>query len=164
MTPETRHNTDDRRRLEPTDGTIIHGAGQSDEAFAEYRRAVGETPPMLYMSYCGLRHDPRDRLNALNERLRQYANLYLVPQIGLSMTRDGSPAEHYEAATRRGAARRTIAGSLVRAVLLLHGIKGFSYISWDWSEYEQWRTWADGCISACPRKPPPANPLIERNA
>lgn len=84
------------RRLEPEAGRILHGAGQSPEAFLEYLDAIGdEYTPLLYMMYTGLKGDPA-RFQAKLARMNELVPRSLVPQIGLSMTTDGSPEEHYE--------------------------------------------------------------------
>ena len=46
-----------RRRLEPEGRRVIHGAGQSPDAFRRYVEAMGDSPPMIYMAYCGLKGD-----------------------------------------------------------------------------------------------------------
>lgn len=90
-----RTEVDYQRRLEPAAGKVLHGAGQSDAAFGAYCRAL-DTPPVLYMTYCGLRGDVNGFFQTLTDHLAGYPDLHLIPQIGLSMTRDGSPAQHYE--------------------------------------------------------------------
>ncbi|MFP4510135.1 MAG: glycosyl hydrolase [Spirochaetaceae bacterium] len=84
------------RRFEPEAGRILHGAGQSPEAFVEYVEALGaEYTPLLYMLYTGLRGDP-SRLEAKLREMDALLPVRLVPQIGLSMTVDGTPEKHYE--------------------------------------------------------------------
>ena len=84
---------DTGRRLEPH-GTILHGAGQSAEAFAGYAARFSSTPPALYMTYCGLDRDTAAFLRRLGAALADHPGL--IPQIGLAMTHDGHPDEHYE--------------------------------------------------------------------
>jgi len=93
---------DDGRTLEPRAGGIIHGAGQSDSEFASYCSAL-KHQPILYMTYVGLKRNMDDYFTRLAALLAQYPDSYLIPQIGLSMTRDGSPEEHYEQQVAAGA-------------------------------------------------------------
>lgn len=84
-----------RHRLEPADGRVLHGAGQDPQAFVDYVAALPDTPPALYMAYVGLDGNVArwaDRLAAELARLP----MHVIPQIGLGMTHDGKPAEHYE--------------------------------------------------------------------
>lgn len=84
------------RRFEPDAGRILHGAGQSPEAFTEYVQALGEEyTPLLYMLYTGLKGDP-SKLASKLEHMDTLLPVHLVPQIGLSMTVDGTPEKHYE--------------------------------------------------------------------
>lgn len=83
------------RRLEPRRHCILHGAGQSPDAFAEYFEAVGPTKPMIYMTYVALKADQRGYFERLQRELGKYP-VFLVPQIGLGMTRGGKPELHYE--------------------------------------------------------------------
>jgi len=89
-------------KFEPPDGTVLHGAGQSEAAFDEYYGLLKDTPPAIYMVYAGLR-PPRDHA-AWNEpqtpgeeqrskvishipgALAHYVDEYpnLIPQIGIS--------------------------------------------------------------------------------
>ena len=86
------------KRLEPKGDRVIHGAGQSDEEFRRYFETVGQTKPLVYMSYLGLRGgDPAGFFARLKTRLDAYpSGTFLIPQIGLSMTKDGAPEQHYE--------------------------------------------------------------------
>ncbi len=88
-------------KFEPPDGKVLHGAGQSPEAFDEYFQLLKDTPPAIYMIYTRLR-PPRDHAawhepqtageaerakieNPLPGRLAHYVEKYpnLIPQIGL---------------------------------------------------------------------------------
>lgn len=86
--------------LEPESG-VLHGAGQSPEEFARYLTVVeGVGRPLLSMMYISA----RDRSGRSLEKWRSQwepnlsatPDLPLMPQIGLSMTRDGTPEDHYE--------------------------------------------------------------------
>lgn len=83
------------RRLEPAQ-SVIHGAGQSPDAFEQYYNSVEHCKPMIYMCYCGLKSVTDRFFISLKEQLNRYNDICLIPQIGLSMTKDGSPEEHYE--------------------------------------------------------------------
>ena len=90
MIPRSNFN----RRLEPAAG-ILHGAGQSPEAFAAYVAAVWPYRPCIYMTYIGMKENIPAYFEQLNAQLRPYSS-GLIPQIGLGMTTDGKPEEHYE--------------------------------------------------------------------
>ncbi len=90
------------QKLEPAAGKILHGAGQSSHEFYNYYQALN-TPPLIYMSYCGLRGDIEAFFDRLIAQLEQYPDRFLIPQIGLSMTKDGAPEEHYEHRVAAGA-------------------------------------------------------------
>lgn len=83
--------------LEPG-GQVWHGAGQSPEAFAAYTAAMESgAAPALCMTYVGLNHLAQGRLlKGLRAYAAAHPGLDLIPQIGLSMTTDGSPEKHYE--------------------------------------------------------------------
>ncbi len=93
--------TNFRARLEPSTG-VLHGAGQSQDAFAEYVKAVGpEQHPAVFMYYLGLQHYRSNRLAGLRRYYESYG-LDLLPQIGLAFTQDGSPELCYDDAVRKG--------------------------------------------------------------
>jgi len=91
---------DTGRLLEPC-GTILHGAGQSPPAFADYCARFAATPPCISMYYCGLKKHPAPFFERLAADLALYPTA-LIPQIGLSMTHDGHPEERYEHEVARG--------------------------------------------------------------
>ncbi len=80
-------------RLEPQ-GLLMHGAGQSRDAFSAYWNAmpVGGQP-MVYMYYISLKGLAPNWADALKTQLLAYPNVFLIPQIGLSMT-DGVGANY----------------------------------------------------------------------
>jgi hypothetical protein len=84
------------RRLEPRGHRVLHGAGQSPEAFAQYTAALGDSRPLIFMTYCGLKTDLAKYFDSLAGWLQPWSNPLVIPQIGLSMTKDGSPEQHYE--------------------------------------------------------------------
>lgn len=86
--------------LEPAD-TVLHGAGQSPEAFGTYVQLLEaqQTLPLIYMTYVGVKSSPeklRQWVAGQSKAMNAWPTLPLMPQIGLSMTRDGTPEEHYE--------------------------------------------------------------------
>ncbi len=81
------------RRLEPTGNIILHGAGQSPEAFQNYWAAVAGHKPLLYMSYVSFKDDLPQYFQRLQSELATYAPYILLPQIGLFMN-GGGLAEH----------------------------------------------------------------------
>ncbi len=88
------------RPLEPT-ASVLHGAGQSPDAFLAYCDLLRaqETLPLVYMTYLGIRSSPegiRKYVQRLEEQVNAHPTLPLMPQIGLSMTTDGTPEQHYE--------------------------------------------------------------------
>jgi hypothetical protein len=90
-------------RLEPAGG-LMHGAGQSPDAFVAYRDAMPpDGRPMVYMHYVGLAGLQPDWADALKAELRRHPDEFVVPQIGLSMTVDGTPSAHYEHLVAAGA-------------------------------------------------------------
>lgn len=89
-------------RLEPENG-VMTGAGQSDDAFKAYWDLMeDDAKPLFFMSYQGLKdcNDPY-WVDPLKRELDKY-DKYIIPQIGLSMTVDGQPEEHYEGYVARG--------------------------------------------------------------
>ncbi|MFM2092791.1 MAG: hypothetical protein RLZZ127_3280 [Planctomycetota bacterium] len=86
---------DHRARLEPAAG-ILHGAGQDPVAVRDYTAAVGaERAPLIWMTYAGLNGNLA-RWGAGLARDLAAAPGWMIPQIGLSMTRDSHPEDHYE--------------------------------------------------------------------
>lgn len=68
------------RRLEPRGPYVLHGIGQTTDAFREYTAQMGENKPAVIMWYwLGKTH--RDTLDALMEK----TGIYLIPQIGIQM-------------------------------------------------------------------------------
>lgn len=87
--------TDFNARLEP-DNKIISGAGQSRKAFKNYTTVMDSTTqPVLYMTYTDLKGKKFKDYDFISNECKQYS-WFIIPQIGLSMTKDGSPEKHYE--------------------------------------------------------------------
>jgi hypothetical protein len=92
-------------RLEPSGHRVLHGAGQSPDEFRDYFNGVGEHKPAIYMTYVGLREKPAEisrYFSGIKKDLESYGQVYLIPQIGLSMTSDGHPERHYEDKVAKG--------------------------------------------------------------
>lgn len=92
-----------RKRLEPTEGIILHGGGSGDGDFDLYIAYMNGTSPSVFMTYLGL-----DSLNQtaegqvakwfsdLNSTLASYGNAsdwYVIPQLGLSLPHHGQEKE-----------------------------------------------------------------------
>ena len=91
---QTRLNTG--ALLEPV-GKIINGAGQDPAAFINYWNGMhAQSKPAIYMTYVSLRNVTSDWADGLKGEVMRHAGKFVIPQIGLSMTVDGTPAEHYE--------------------------------------------------------------------
>lgn len=91
----------EKAKFEPPDGKVLHGAGQSPDAFDEYYELLKDTPPAIYMIYAGLRpprdhaawHEPQtpgeeQRAKVISHipgKLAHYVEKYpdLIPQIGM---------------------------------------------------------------------------------
>lgn len=85
------------RRLEPDGHAILHGAGQSPDAFATYAAHMTPYHPFFFMTYLGMKGRSPEKVTVrLQEELAAHAPQALGVQMGLSMTRDGTPEEHYE--------------------------------------------------------------------
>ncbi len=91
--------------LEPPD-TVIHGAGQSADAFLNYVQALGTgRRPVIYKAYIGLKDSMGGFFDNLKTQCDYYASAcgdYLIPEIGLSMTTDGHSTSHYEGEVAAG--------------------------------------------------------------
>ncbi len=84
------------RRLEPRGDRVIHGAGSRAAGLGRDTGVIGPTKPAVYMTYVGLKGDVSGYFTKLRAQLHEYKDTFLLPQIGLSMTTDGSPERHYE--------------------------------------------------------------------
>lgn len=99
------------RRLEPPGSQVLHGAGQSPDAFLEYFGAVGANKPKLYMTYTELRANLPMYFERLTSELAACESYHLIPQLGLLMTgvaddphnqQEHQPERHYEEAVAAG--------------------------------------------------------------
>jgi hypothetical protein len=91
---QTRLNTG--ALLEPV-GKIINGAGQDPAAFVNYWNVMHpQDKPAIFMTYIGLRDVTSDWADGLKIDLMRNVGKFVIPQIGLSMTVDGTPSVHYE--------------------------------------------------------------------
>lgn len=76
------------RRLEPTGNAVLHGAGQSTTAFANYVNAVGRNhTPALFMTYINLTQSEesiRIHLARLDEERMEHDGT-VIPQIGIGL-------------------------------------------------------------------------------
>jgi hypothetical protein len=91
--PEPRHYY--RAKLEPV-AHVLHGAGQcSSQDVVDYAKTLESYDPAIFMDYCGVKNAGTNFANNLKKKLDEFPK-YTVVQMGLSMTRDGKPEEHYE--------------------------------------------------------------------
>ncbi len=81
-------------RLEPRGG-LVHGAGESTEAFAAYWNTMpAGRRPLVYMYYIDLRNLPPTWADELKTTLLRYRDAFVIPQVGLAMTT--LQGDHYE--------------------------------------------------------------------
>jgi hypothetical protein len=81
--------------LEPQ-GKIINGAGQDQASYMNYWNVMHtQNKPLIYMTYINLRDVTSDWTDGLKANLMLNGQ-FQIPQIGLSMTVDGTPSAHYE--------------------------------------------------------------------
>ena len=82
---------------------VLSGAGQSSPAFKEYVLAMDKsTRPVMYMNYVGLKNT---NFNGWYKKEKAILDGYpwmIMPQIGLSMTTNGKPEQHYEDKVAQG--------------------------------------------------------------
>ena len=73
-------------KFEPPDSRVLHGAGQSPDAFRRYWDALPGTQPAVFMIYFGAH-----KLDSVQKQLDRYFDNYplLIPQIGLSFAGEG---------------------------------------------------------------------------
>lgn len=82
--------------LEPQD-KIINGAGQDLASYKNYWNVMHvNNKPLIYMTYVMLRDATSDWADGLKSELMSNPDKFQIPQIGLSMTFDGTPSKHYE--------------------------------------------------------------------
>jgi uncharacterized protein (TIGR03437 family) len=124
-------------RLEPQ-GVLMHGAGQSPDAFAAY---TGVMPagrhPMVYMHYISLRGLQASWSDDLKAQLAAYPDVFVIPQIGLSMTTGVS--DHYEADVASGAYDAQIANlveGLRRLATPVYLRIGYEFNGLTWNGYK----------------------------
>jgi uncharacterized protein (TIGR03437 family) len=127
-------------RLEPQ-GVLMHGAGQSTDAFAAY---TGIFPagrqPMVYMYYTSLAGLTANWSDDLKAQLMAYPNVFLIPQIGLNLTftnADGTLAP-YDAQIAAGAYDAQIANlvtGLQRLATPAYIRIGYEFNGLSWNGY-----------------------------
>ena len=80
-------------------GGVLHCAGQGFPEFSGYSTLLpAEKQPAVYMTYQSLREDWGDHASWGQAVARELATFpqFLSVQVGLSMTQDGAPEQHYE--------------------------------------------------------------------
>ena len=90
-------------KLEPYDH-CMSGAGQSPEAFLNFwDQMPNDRKPITYMHYIGLRELQEFWYEGLQDVIMNYHDEnFVMLQIGLNMTTDGNPSEHYEQLVANG--------------------------------------------------------------
>lgn len=85
--------------LEPRDG-IFTGAGQDVGGFDGYCEALGAgKAPVIYMFYTGMKANLESdfkRLAREMDAVEKKTGSYTIAQVGLAMTNDGTPSDHFE--------------------------------------------------------------------
>ena len=126
------------RYLQPNNmDLLLHGAGQSPDAFQAYWDAMpNSTKPMVYMAYTSLNRsqaEVQQFFETLEEQCAKYTDdFYTIPQIGLSMTSGGVG---YDGAVASGELDDQI-GYLVDA--LQHTLKRPAYLRIGYEFNGQW--------------------------
>ena len=131
--------TDHGARLEPR-GRIMNGAGQSADAFQNYWNAMApDNKPVVSMYYVNLRGVQRHWSREINAQLLELEPQFVIPQIGLSMTVDGSPGQHYEGDVAAGLLDGDIAAFLDGLVELARPVYlriGYEFNGLSWNGYQ----------------------------
>ena len=80
------------------DDVVLHGAGQSPDAFNLYFDLMPEdNKPVLYMYYITLNQiQSANWVDELKRELDRYPGQFLLPQIGVGMAPGDDPANHFE--------------------------------------------------------------------
>jgi beta-mannanase len=124
-------------RLEPRGG-LMHGAGQSTDAFAAYWNTLpAGRRPMVYMHYISLRNLPPTWADELKTTLLGYPDAYMIPQVGLEMTASGSG--HYEQQVASGDYDQQIDSlieGLRRLALPVYLRIGYEFNGLTWNGYQ----------------------------
>jgi len=82
-------------KLEPV-AHVLHGAGQCNWKDVEsYSKTLSPYNPVIFMDYYWAENDGTLFTDKLKKKLCHFPK-YTVVQLGLSMTHDGKPEEHYE--------------------------------------------------------------------
>ncbi|MBT3397918.1 hypothetical protein HOA55_04935 [archaeon] len=74
------------QKYEPKGNRVIHGAGQSPEAFSKYWKAVEDYKPAIYMTYAKIQKIEH-WINKIKIELKDYPNIML--QIGFKLLAEG---------------------------------------------------------------------------
>ncbi len=80
---------DYKQKFEPRGNKIIHGAGQSLEAFTNYCNAVGKYKPLIYMTYVKIHHIDKN-IKKIRKEMKAFPNVIL--QIGFNFLIEGKDA------------------------------------------------------------------------
>ena len=81
------------QKVEPEDGRILHGAGQSPETFNRYWDNMGVYKPLIYMYYMQI-NNIQNKLIKLKKEIVKYPGIFL--QIGLNFKVKGEGEKLHE--------------------------------------------------------------------
>ena len=125
-------------RLEP-EGVVMHGAGQSADAFAAYWNAMPASgKPAVYMDYINLAGLAANWSDSLKAQLQLYPNSFIVPQVGLSLTNGVGTGGAYDAGVAAGAYDAQIANlvtGLERLAMPVYLRIGYEFNGTAWNGY-----------------------------
>jgi hypothetical protein len=125
--------------LEPI-GKTIHGAGPTPSDFANYWNLMGQNnKPMVYMNYVGLKDAQTNWAARWKAEMLKYQPMFVIPQIGLSMTQDGYPDQHYEDEVATGSldyAIHAFLDQLEELALPVYLRIGYEFNGSSWNGYE----------------------------
>lgn len=124
-------------RLEPRGG-LMHGAGQSTDAFSAYWKTMpAGRRPLVYMHYISLRNLSSTWADELKTTLLGYPGAFVIPQLGLEMT--SSQTGHYEQQVASGDYDQQIDNlieGLRRLALPVYLRIGYEFNGLSWNGYQ----------------------------
>jgi hypothetical protein len=130
--------SDHAARLEPS-GNVVNGAGQSADAFLNYWNVMkANQKPAVSMHYVSLKGIQKNWSKQIGLRLLRY-DRFVIPQIGLALTVDGSPSQHYEAEVATGlldAEIATFLDGLQELAMPAYVRIGFEFNGLSWNGYQ----------------------------
>ncbi len=123
-------------RLEPRAG-LMHGAGQSTDAFLAYWKVMpAARRPLVYMHYISLRGLPPTWADELKTTLLSYPGAFIIPHVGLEMT--SAQSGHYEQQVASGEYDQQVDNlveGLRRVALPVYLRIGYEFNGLSWNGY-----------------------------